>query len=1269
MRPTRPCPSCGTLLSGSRLEGFCPKCVWDTLATEDTPSPPPTSDGRKSLLNLPGHDVLEEISRGGMGIVYRARQHEPSRTVALKMLLPHQLASTTMRERFRLEARAIAALEHPAILPMYVFGEQDGMPYFTMKLASGGTLANRRESYRRQWREIAALMAGIAEAVHFAHERGILHRDLKPGNILFDEREHAYVSDFGLAKIIGNSEMPTRSGHVLGTPQFLAPEIARGNAAAATTSTDQYSLGAMLYELLTGQPPFNQEDLVALLRDICERQPKPPREIDSRIPPDLEVICLKCLSKEPDRRYPTVAAFAEDLRRWLAGEPIVARPVGNLERFCLWCRRHRLVAALAGTVAILLAALAIGSTVYAVRLGRANAEKEEQLWMARRAQARTTRLSRELGARESGILSLTRAGRLHADTELRNELVAHLPLFDVVPGTRLPTLPSGRIAPAFSPNLRDAALLTDSAIQILDLQTHSVVRSWPRDFGGNPTDFRFSPDGSILMVQTQNPGIMAFFDIKSGRELYRIREEDFGAFAADGRTIATRENQDRRQVIFHDVVAGTILRRITNGPSVNRAMAFDSGGHSHLFVVSTAATVQFWDWKSGTLLSSLKHRTPVSIVRVRNGLFALGGEEGEIELRDFWTGIHHRIEAHRDEVDGLTFSPDNRWLISCSRGGECRIWDAVTGELAGASDQVDVVRLNSDGSQAIVKSTDGLHLATIEPGRGRKVLDVRRLGPSAVRDVEFSPDGAAIAVARYDGITLFDVETGSELAWVPVPSAIACYFIDDANLMVIDRRRMRRFTRAPGRQGQREPLVESATLDLPGTGWAGSSAISEDRSWFAITQGSSVAASKLKWPPVFTRATFATIPTEIGIDTSGRWLTAAFSHGATLSVTDLQADATEAQALRASGTSRFSPDGRLLLVNSTAAHTVFRTADWQVETNIPSSSGTGGRSLGAWSRRSPHLALGRGRKPVEIWDTRRWERKFTIESPTPHNITDLAFSPDGALLAVATDVGRVEIWTLAELARFLADEGFAVDGNMQFAEPQISAVKVRVPNPIERDLHLPTDDSTPILDPAEYPPRDPAATSNQIDLSGHMNVPVAGPWPMRGSLDNTLRELPLGLQDFAGTRFDIRGIILLNSREIMPLAPTFPQAVTGIQIQQDCRKIHFLQASTYAYQSLPPQLLVARLVMHYADGATESVGLRLNEETADWWRGPNASPPARARVAWVGLNSASELTERNILLYKYTWENPRPGKTVASIDLVSALDTPALFVVGITTEP
>ena len=286
------------------------------------------------------YEIREVLGRGGMGVVYQARQVSLNRPVALKMLRAGVLAGDDELRRFQNEAEAVALLDHPGIVPIYEIGEDDGQRYFSMKLVRGGSLAERLATYKDDPKAAASLLAEVAEAVHHAHMRGILHRDLKPANILIDAEGHGQITDFGLAKRVEADAEMTASGAILGTPAYMAPEQATGRRGAITTATDVYGLGSVLYALLTGQAPFAGDSVVDTLTMVKEQPPEPPRKLNARVPRDLEVICLKCLEKDPRRRYVSAQAVADDLRAWLENRPILARPAGRLEKAVKWARRR-----------------------------------------------------------------------------------------------------------------------------------------------------------------------------------------------------------------------------------------------------------------------------------------------------------------------------------------------------------------------------------------------------------------------------------------------------------------------------------------------------------------------------------------------------------------------------------------------------------------------------------------------------------------------------------------------------------------------------------------------------------------------------------------------------------------------------------------------------------------------------------------------------------------------------------------------------------------
>ena len=315
-------------------------------STEPPGGAGPVALATAELPRIRGYEVQAVLGRGGMGVVYRARHLRLDRPVALKMLLAGSYAGQEERERFQREAEAVAGLRHANIVQLYDAGDLDGRPYFTMEFVEGGSLAQKIAGMPQPARPSAALVAQVAEAVQFAHQSGIVHRDLTPANILLATDGTPKVTDFGLARRLEGGSGLTLSGVPMGTPSYMAPEQARGEKGAVGPATDVYALGAILYEMLTGRPPFRAETSTGTLQQVLHDDPVPPSRLNPGVPRDLATICLKCLSKEPQRRYASAAALAEDLRRFLRGESIAARPAGPLERLARWARRSPAAAAL-----------------------------------------------------------------------------------------------------------------------------------------------------------------------------------------------------------------------------------------------------------------------------------------------------------------------------------------------------------------------------------------------------------------------------------------------------------------------------------------------------------------------------------------------------------------------------------------------------------------------------------------------------------------------------------------------------------------------------------------------------------------------------------------------------------------------------------------------------------------------------------------------------------------------------------------------------------
>ena len=302
------------------------------------------------------YELLEEIGRGGQGVVYRARQKSLNRTVALKVIGLGHWATDAHLKRFRREAEAAASLDHSGIVPIYEVGERDGSCYFSMKLVEGGQLDEVAKHEPMSIRRAVELIAKVARTVQYAHEHSILHRDIKPGNILLDGKGEPHLTDFGLARLVETESTVTRTLEVLGTPSYMAPEQAVGNNAGISSVTDVYGLGAVLYQLLTGHPPFAGGTTYETIKLLLDTEPRQPRLWNSKIDRDLSTICLKCLEKDPKRRYPSALALAEDLDRWLKHEPIQARRTGVFTRGKKWVRRNPASALLAASLIALAAA-------------------------------------------------------------------------------------------------------------------------------------------------------------------------------------------------------------------------------------------------------------------------------------------------------------------------------------------------------------------------------------------------------------------------------------------------------------------------------------------------------------------------------------------------------------------------------------------------------------------------------------------------------------------------------------------------------------------------------------------------------------------------------------------------------------------------------------------------------------------------------------------------------------------------------------------------
>jgi WD40 repeat protein len=715
-----------------------------------------------------------------MGVVYRARQDKLNRLVALKLIRSGSLAGAEDIRRFRQEAEAIAELDHPHIIPIYEIGQEDDQPYFSMKLIDRGNLKWHIPRLKDDPSAVVALMAKVARAVHYAHQRTILHRDIKPSNILLDDHDEPYVTDFGLAKRIGpdRGTAATVTGMVMGTPSYMPPEQARGGTKSVTTAADVYGLGATLYETLTGQPPFAGDSAEEVMRQVLNQEPARPRSVNPKLDRDLETICLKCLAKEPARRYGSAEAVAEDLERWGTGMPIMARPVPVWEKVVKWVKRRPERAALVLVVHIALLGLFGGGVWFTLQL------RQERDMANRGRYAADMNLARR--ALDDGLIYQIReqlkAYRANPSAlgDLRSFEWYYLAnLCDQTP-IRLRGHQKTVICLAFHPDgNRVVSGGADGSVRVWDLSSRRAIHVFPGR-GDSVHCVAVSPDGRWLATGDAG-GDLRLWELDTGR-LRALPGHESGlrsvAFSPDSRHLLSadagglvvqsdvltgiREFELRHR---HDEDVATSETIGTNSRELGHGTisAFTPDGRT-IISVGTDEWVMIWDVATRRLRDQIRCGSDIHGLSISpdGRHLALAQQSAATEILDLERphDPHSTVRGSFQHVGSVAFSPNRLTLAIAGLGGGVRLLDARSTQILDLfGDQVNMSPLSlafgAGGRFLAMAVRDEIRVLRVARSHNGSTVAA---GLGSIRRLAASPDERLLALGRDDGtIVVWDL--------------------------------------------------------------------------------------------------------------------------------------------------------------------------------------------------------------------------------------------------------------------------------------------------------------------------------------------------------------------------------------------------------------------------------------------------------------------------------------------------------------------------------
>jgi WD40 repeat protein/predicted Ser/Thr protein kinase len=1004
---------------------------------------------------IDGYEIGELLGRGGMGLVFRAEHKGLKRPVALKIILSGAHAGTEERARFRTEAEAVARLHHAGIVQIYDVGEQAGCPYLALEFVGGGSLAEQLHGTPMAPRRAAELIRDLAEAVQHAHEQGIVHRDLKPGNVLLSDSGVAKITDFGLAKLVDAERGHTRTGAVLGSPSYMAPEQAAGKARIIGPAADIYALGAILYELLTGRPPFLGASFLDTLDLVRSHEPAPPHALQPNVPLDLATICLKCLRKEPGKRYLSAVALAEDLGRFLSGRPVRARPVSRGERLWRWCRREPAQAALLASGIFAALVLAVGTPLAAfwwrqqrndARLNEQRAQVAEQdvrntLWDSYLSQVELGRLSKQVGQRFQGLEVLKSAAQIRRSPAVRNAAIGCLALADLKVIRQWPWPMSSDLLAGFDAKLERYAYKDDARFRIiirrvaddrvlLELPAPGV-RAWI-------SKLRFSPDGRHLgIVYTfldDSPPQAFVWDLTRQAcllEGVRAGSDSGLEFSPDsGRVALVRSDGS---ISIYTLPGGQEQRRLEKSCRAS-SVAFEPSGRRLAVSSWEERLVEIRDLaRDGQVDARFVHRGNVYVSAWRGDgkLLATACNDKNAYLWDVSTQRQlAALTGHLASVPNVTFNHTGNMLATASWDGTTKLWDAVTGaNLLTAQGYC----LNFSQDDAHLSYLTGPELGIWQVGGSRecRALDCGRVvGPGEEDNgpwsLDFSSDGRLLAAAGSDGVRLWEMPSGRQVEHLATgASGFASFAPGGTSLITYGQPGLQRW---PIRRDQATTRIGPLVLQAPTNARLCKASMSESGDTIAYLDIANEQTVIIDAQVASKKVVLKGLAREIDVAMSpdGRWVAVGNFRTQTTGarVWDVRTGTQVWQLPHTDQWSetcmvRFSPDGQWLVTAEQDKFRLWRVGTWAPGPVIRRDRLESGVGPTAFSRDSRLLALAQATSIVALVEPATGREIARLSVPDPQFVTALCFGPNADLLAVAMNNRVVRVWDLRSIRQQL----------------------------------------------------------------------------------------------------------------------------------------------------------------------------------------------------------------------------------------------------------